>query len=109
MGPPKLRLWLIPHDVYENMSMDKPLDLSECVTVAHSIDNILLRFKKDLTSGWVTVSFPLVSDHGLSDTHSGVVVDIQTGVPIIPIGPVRSLQTEPFTQPVSLFEKNKHS
>jgi hypothetical protein len=55
------------------------------------------------------VSFPLVSDHGLSDTHSGVVVDIQTGVPIIPIGPVRSLQTEPFTQPVSLFEKNKHS
>ena len=35
IGPPKLRLWLIPHDVYENMSMDKPLDLSECVTVAH--------------------------------------------------------------------------
>jgi hypothetical protein len=80
------------------MSMDKPLDLSQCVGGAHYIDNVQLRFKKDRTSGWVTVSFPLISDHGLGETHSGVIVDIQTGLPLIPIGPVRSLQVEPFTQ-----------
>ncbi len=73
-------------------------DLSQSVGGAHCIDNVLLRFKKDRSSGWVTVSFPLIPDHGLGETHSGVIVDIQTGLPLIPIGPVRSLQAEPFTQ-----------
>jgi hypothetical protein len=80
------------------MSMAKPLDVSQCFGVAHCIDNVLLRFNKDRTSGWVTVSFPLIADHGLGETHSGVIVDIQTGLPLIPIGPVFSLQTEPFHQ-----------
>ncbi|XP_059350471.1 uncharacterized protein LOC132087705 [Daphnia carinata] len=98
MGQPKLRLILLPHVVYGDLPMDKPLDISQYASVAHCIDNILLHFNKNYTSGWVTVSFPLIADHGLSETHSGVIVDIQTGLPLIPLGPVRSLQTEPFTQ-----------
>lgn len=98
MGPPKLRLVLLPHIIYGDLPMDKPLDICQYALIAHCIDNVLLHFNKNYSSGWVTVSFALIADHGLSETHSGVIVDIQTGLPLIPIGPVRSLQTEPFTQ-----------
>jgi len=44
---------------------------------------IMLWLKKDRTSGWVTaVSFPLIPDHRLGETHNGVIVDMQTGLPL---------------------------
>lgn len=44
--------------------MDKPLDISQ---------------------------YALVADHGLGGTHSGVIVDVQTRMSLIPVGPVRLL------------------
>lgn len=97
MTLPILRLVLLPKDVYQDLEMDQSFDIFSCSDV-HCVDNVQLRFVKDSSSGWVRVYFPLVADHNLDFTHSGVVLDVQTGLPLIPIGPVRSLQTESFIE-----------
>ncbi len=80
LAPPILRVILMPHDCYENFALDKPVDISAYSDV-YCIDNVQLDFNKkpDNSHGWFTVSFPLISNHELRDTHSAVVVEVQTG------------------------------
>ena len=96
---PMFRVILLPHEDYENLQSNKPVVISSCSN-ASCIDNINLDLMKlhENSLGWCKVSFPIISDHELNNTHSAVVVDVQTGLPIIFMGPVSKLHKETFTQ-----------
>lgn len=97
---PILRLVLIPNDVYDQLPMNEPFDVSSC-NDAHCIDNFMLEaiYTSGTAAGWFRVWFPLLTNHGLSGTHSGVIVDIQTGFPVIQLRRVSGFTTSSFDQP----------
>lgn len=98
-SPPIFRLVLVPSKVYRKLNKDQPFDISKC-NGAHCVDNLRVVFKKiqGQPTGWIRISFCLIADHGLASTHSAFVLDVQTGLPIIGIGPVGSLHVEPFKE-----------
>lgn len=96
---PLLRLVLIPTALLGMLDMKKTIQW-HLIPDTHCIDNVRLDFKKsmDLKSGWIAVSFPMVSDHGLDESHTGIVVDFPTGIFLASIGQVKHLEQEHFSQ-----------
>ena len=98
--PLLLRLLLLPAALYLQLKKDEPVSLTSQDDDVHYIDNIYHRWIKNESSEQqlqgVGISFILVDDHGLSDTHCAVAIDLRTGKPVVPLGSFDSLKKEPF-------------
>lgn len=96
---PSVRLILLPTALLSMLDMRKPISW-HLIPEAHCMDNVRLELTKSLKhgSGWIRFSFPLISDHGLSETHSVVFVDFPTGIFLASIGLMEHLLEEPFNQ-----------
>jgi hypothetical protein len=98
--PLLLRLLLLPASLYLQLERDEPVSLTSQDDNVHYIDNIYHRWIKnesgDQQLQGIGISFILVDDHGLSDTHCAVAIDLRTGKPIVPLGSFDSLSKEPF-------------
>ena len=109
---PALRLILAPHTAPQNfLNGFSALQAGLCGPESHFIDNLHFEIKKtkkdDIEK--VAVSFLLVPDHGLGETHFGLVVDVLTGIPVAFIESLKSLRTEKFSPPYPfLLEGSPH-
>ena len=67
----------------------------------HYIDNLQLKIGKSANGGIGTasISFLMVPDHGLEETHSGYVLDLISGLPIFFLPVLSSIRVEKFTLP----------
>ena len=77
----------------------------------HFIDNLQLEITKtaddDIESA--SISFLLVPDHGLEETHVGFVIDFESQLPIFVIESLNNLRVEQFQMPYPFERKNSSS
>ena len=108
LGAPALRLVLAPHSTPQNLLTGFSSLLSGlCGPDTHFVDNLHLQMKKTKKDEIerVTYSFLLSPDHGLGETHFGIIVDMATETPIIFIESLRTLRTEKFSLPYPFLFK----
>ena len=104
VGTPVLRLILVPNVTLKgernltNISATTDAMQSGLTPNVHFIDNVRLEMKKtfDDQIESVSISFLLVPDHGLEETHFMYVVDLSTRMPIFVIESMKTLQVEKF-------------
>ena len=99
--PLLLRLILLPAARYLKLEKDEVVSFKggQQPDGVHFIDGLSHSWIKNETTGemhGMQINFLVVENHGLSDTHCAVAVNLVTGRLIIPIGSLRSLKEEQF-------------
>ena len=110
---PPVRLVLVPCPFFEKsqklMNENKKCDLSG--PDIHFFDNFELEMNRSPDgNSTIIVSFLLVSDHGLEETHLAFLMDLVVGMTTFTFKPIKTMLTEKFTLPHPFFsEKSKFS
>jgi len=76
--------------VYVVLYPNSPTDHSS--QDVHQIDSVDLRFTRNADQLVLRVSFLLLSDHGLDDTHNGILLDSSTKERLIDLGPLNKMK-----------------
>ena len=115
MATPILRLALIPLFYIDSGILFAGGDLLENIISfnwdVHFIDNLQVEMKRNYDDSveYASISFLLIPDHGLEETHFGIVLDLGTRLPICVVENIDNSRVEPFQVPYPFERKNSPS
>lgn len=106
---PWLRMILLPNEIYrlryEKVIFDQKSSFPNYWAVdipqAHYIDNFDLHYGRNPNNSLcsVQVSFLLPKNHGLEETHSGIIVDLMRGSTVLFMGAISEMFQQDFQKP----------